>query len=295
MSAARSKSIKAKVESFPALPATVTQVLAVTADPQSSADDLMQVVLPDQSMCATILKVANSALFGIPREVTRIERAVVVLGQEEIRNIVLGKAIFTSFPKIDHKDKDKVGLFWEHAFTCGLTAKIIAEHFRYSASEFFVAGLIHDIGKLAMLLTFPDEYPILLELSGPTYYESKQAESTQYGIAHDKVGLELAQKWLLPEPLSMAIGYHHQPESAPTQKIFPLIVQVADLLTLMYASMEKVTGEDAMKIFHDFFPEIFERWQANQLTLEPLSINQWFETLEQQREQQQGLLNLFSS
>ena len=83
-----------QINSLPALPTIVAQVIEVTADPESSAGDLMQVILPDQTMCSTILKVANSAFFGIPQGVSTIDRAVVVLGHEEIRNIVIGKAIF---------------------------------------------------------------------------------------------------------------------------------------------------------------------------------------------------------
>ena len=76
-------------------------------------------------MCATILKIANSALFGQPRQISSIERAVVVLGQDEIRNIVIGKAIFSSFPRLQRNYRQTVDLFWEHAFTCGIAAKIV--------------------------------------------------------------------------------------------------------------------------------------------------------------------------
>ena len=116
-----------QVDSFPALPATVNKVMEVTGNPESTAHDLMRAILPDQSMCATILKIANSAFFGMPREVATMEKAVVVLGFNEIRNIVLGKAVFTSFQKMPKQNREETNLFWEHSFTCGIAAKIIAE------------------------------------------------------------------------------------------------------------------------------------------------------------------------
>ena len=86
-----------QIDSLPSLPATVSRVLAVTADPESCGDDLVNAILPDQAMCAAILKIANSAFFGIPREVATMDKAVNVLGFNEVHNIVLGKAVFNNF------------------------------------------------------------------------------------------------------------------------------------------------------------------------------------------------------
>lgn len=287
--------INAQLDAFPALPATVTKVIAITADPDSSANDLMQAILPDQTMCSAILKVANSAFFGVPREVSTIERAVVVLGYEEIRNIVIGKAIFTSFPKMNKESRVAVGLFWEHAFTCGLAAKIIGEHLHVSPSELFIAGLIHDIGKLAMFLAFPNEYPILRELSGPSHYSNTAEEERSFAVCHDRVGLQLAEKWLLPARLTMAIGYHHKPQEAPSCRQYPLIVQTADILALIYGNADILRAEDVMKIFNDFFPETANLWRNHHLPWNIENLGLWFETLKQSRKTCQSILNIFAA
>ena len=287
--------INNQINSIPALPATVTKVMAVTANPESSANDLMQVILPDQTMCGTILKVANSAFFGIPRGVSTIERAVVVLGYAEIRNIVIGKAIFSSFPKLSRDNKNTLSLFWEHAFTCGLAAKIIGDHLHLPPSELFIAGLIHDIGKLVMFMAFPNDYPILQELSNPCNLDNAVEEHSKFAISHDKAGLQLAKRWLLPEQLCMAIGFHHSPQKAPSLKQYPLIVQVADILSLMYCHSESMKRTDVEKIFVDFFPETSTMWQANNLTLKTENFGLWFELLQQQRENDQEILSAFSS
>ncbi len=277
------------------MPAIVTKVMAVTANPESSANDLMQVILPDQTMCSTILKVANSAFFGIPRGIQTIERAVVVLGYEEIRNIVIGKAIFSSFPRISKENRNALSLFWEHAFTCGLASKIIGEQLGLSASEFFVAGLIHDIGKLAMLMAIPLEYSILRELSNPINLYDTAEEHSKFGISHDKVGLQLAKRWLLPETLAVAIGYHHAPQDAPAHKKYPLIVQVADTLSLMYCHSESMKSSDVEKIFVDFLPETSTMWEKNKLPWNTENFGRWFDLLQQQRENDQEILSAFSS
>ncbi len=287
--------ITARIESFPALPATVTKVLAVSANPDSSANDLMQAILPDQTMCATILKVANSAFFGMPREVSTIERAVVVLGYEEIRNIVIGKAVFSSFPKMNKEDRHTVALFWEHTFTCGLAAKIIGEHVHLSPSELFVAGLIHDIGRLAMFITFPDLYPVLRELTSPSHFTDIAEEQNNFSVSHDYVGLLLANKWLLPDKLVAAIGYHHRPQEAPAFREYPLIVQVADILSLMYCSTDTLGPADVVKIFVDFLPETGRHWQDNGLDWSADHLGLWFEALKQSRQSNQAILQIFAS
>ena len=287
--------IDKQIHSLPALPAIVAQVIAVTANPESSAKDLMQVILPDQTMCGTILKVANSAFFGIPRGVSTIERAVVVLGHEEIKNIVIGKAIFSAFPKLNAANKNTISLFWEHAFTCGLIAKIIGEQLRLPASEMFIAGLIHDIGKLAMLMAFPSEYPILRDISNPCNTHDSSAEQAQFAVSHDQVGLQIARRWLLPEQLVMAIGYHHCPQDAPSQKKHPLIVQMADILSLMYCQSDEMERCDVEKIFVDFMPETAALWTENSLVWKTENFGLWYEMLQQQREKDQDILGAFSA
>jgi putative nucleotidyltransferase with HDIG domain len=288
-------SINARIESFPALPEIVTQVMAVTANPKSSANELMQVILPDQAMCTTILKVANSAFFGIPREVHTIERAVVVLGYQEIRNIVIGKAIFSSFPKMNKEARYSISLFWEHTFTCGLAAKIIGEHFHLSSSELFIAGLIHDIGKLAMFITFPDQYPLLKELANHPLFDDIAEEQKKFSVSHDQVGLQLAKKWLLPDQLVMAIGYHHAPQDAATFHQYPLIIQVADILSLMYCSPEILKAEDVSRMFADFLPETGSLWRKIGLSWNDDNLGLWFEGLKISRQNDQAVLSIFTS
>jgi HD-like signal output (HDOD) protein len=287
--------INRQIESFPPLPRTATRVLSVTSDPKSNVKDLVQAILPDHTMCSVILKVANSAFFGIPRGVATIERAVVVLGYEEVRNIVIGKALLGSLPKFSKENRKTLEMFWQHAFTCGLAAKIVGEQLRILPSELFIAGLIHDIGKIAMLLAYPAEYPILRDISNSGGGHSTTEERIRFGIGHDEAGLRLARKWLLPEKLMMAIGFHHSPQDAPRCIEYPLIVQVADILSLMHSRSETVKAQDVEKMFNDLLPDIPAIWQSNNLSWEPQTLGSWYETLAQYHENEQEIFSIFTS
>lgn len=282
-----------QVDSFPALPATVNKVMAVAGNPESTARDMMQAILPDQSMCATILKIANSAFFGLPRQVSSIERAVMVLGFDEIRNIVLGKAVFTSFQKMPKQNREETNLFWEHSFTCGIAAKIIAESQGHSPSEMFIAGLIHDIGKLAMLMTFPQDYILLFELGKPHQFRSVVHEHEQFSTSHDEIGQRILGRWLFPDSLVRACGYHHHPEQLPVaDRQQPIIIQMADLLSLMYCSPDQFTPADITTIFEDFLPECRTTWETGGMTWDTEQIGQWYGILQDQRKRDEAILDI---
>ncbi len=287
------RSIHIRIDSLPALPATVSRVMAVTADPECGISDLMRAIQPDQSMCSALLQLANSAFFGLPSQVGSLDRALVVLGQEEVKNIVIGKALFAAFPKMSGSNREKLGLFWEHSFTCGLAAKIIADHFHLSGNEFFIAGLIHDIGRLAMLMEFPHDYPLLQELADPNHFHNPGQEQLQFATSHDVVGRQLAEHWRLPGQLVAAIGYHHNPEVAPAHRRYPLIMQVADILSLLYCCADISGPWDAEKIFADFLPETQPLWARHGLYWQSGEPGNWFSALQEQREKKEDILRIF--
>ncbi len=283
-----------QIDSLPSLPATVTRVMEVTGDPESSAKDLMQAILPDQSMCATILKIANSAFFGFPRKVSTIEKAVMVLGFDEIRNVILGKAVYNTFKQLENENKADIESFWDHSFTCGLAAKIIAEDLGQSPSELFIGGLLHDIGKLAMLITFAGNYSHLLKLSGSLQFSSTMEEKELFSISHDEVALKLLNKWLFPEQLIQAIGYHHQPMKSPGNPISPMIIEMADILSLLLYNPSEIDSDDIKIIIHDFHPEIVRLWEENTLSYED-KLDSWLGNLRTSLDKDSTILEIFVS
>lgn len=283
-----------QVDSLPSLPATVSKVLAVTADPESSANDLMEAILPDQSMCATILKIANSAFFGMPREVATMDKAVTVLGFNEVHNIVLGKAVFNSFQKIGHESKETVQDFWDHSFSCALAAKILAEDLGCSPSELFIAGLIHDIGKLVILMALPGEYLPILERNGMHQIQCHQEECETFKISHEQVGYRLLTRWLFPERLLNSVGFHHHPPTDGPYSLYALIVQLSDSLSILLHEKQISTNKTLLSQVCALLPEGQSLWKKQRLVIEEPQLQEWMEKLQDSLEKDSGILQMFS-
>jgi len=295
MSNANLDTIYGQINSLPALPATASAVLEITADPESSAHDLMNAILPDQSMCATILKIANSAFFGLPREVGTIEKAVMVLGFNEVRNIVLGKAVFNSFKEVNGNNQQSIDKLWQHSFTCGLAAKIIAERIHISASEMFIAGLIHDIGKLAMLMSFPNIYSHLLKSAETDWRANFQKENDLFFIGHDDVASRILNRWLFPEQLVYSIGYHHRPKQAEKFQLPASCIEIADIIAHLYHDPDGPSAADRKAAMLDIHSEVFDIRQHHQLPCGSDEIQTWFELLGQSHEKDTAILTIFTS
>jgi HD-like signal output (HDOD) protein len=268
-------SILNQIESFPALPATVNQVMEITGNPESSANDLMQAILPDQSMCVAILKLANSAFFGRPRKVASIEEAIVVLGFQEIRNIILTQALFNSFQRLKTTGKEDISALWQHSLTCALAAKIIAVHTPgYSSSQLFIAGLIHDIGKLAILMVIPNNYHPGQTLATQLQRAFSPGEEEKIGISHNTAGMLLLNRWLFPEQLCASAGYHHRPDAA-----FPLIVQMANILSHIVHADENMNGREILELIEEFNPEAILLWDHYNFHWHQEAVDLWLATL----------------
>jgi HD-like signal output (HDOD) protein len=289
-------SIFQQIDSFPALPATVNRVMEIVANPESTAHELMQAILPDQAMCLAILKLANSAFFGRPREVCSIEEAIVVLGFQEIRTIILTQAVFNSFQKLRNVNKQEIDALWDHSLTCALAAKIIATHTNgYSPSQLFIAGLIHDMGKIAMLMALPHNYSLLgHDFSERLRLSFFPEEEEKFGISHNEVGMRLLNRWLFPEQLCAATGYHHRSDTVPGDAAFPLIVQMADMLSHVVHAQEGINGQEFLGLISDFSPESIKLWGHYNFNWQQQDIDTWLTELRTNLEDG-TLLNVFSN
>ncbi len=244
----------AKIQSMPTLPTIALRVIEVTSNPESSTNDLMKIISPDISLTTKILKISNSPFYGLTREISSLQHALTILGFTEIRNLVISTVAFESFKNFKQGGKFDIGKFWKHSFCCGLAAKLIATDLNNKSNELFVAGLVHDIGKLAMYLTFPVEFMTQVEIMSPLKikYTAFEAEKGIFGMAHDEVGMKLLERWMFPKNLITAVGFHHHPQEADKKSSYPIIIHVADILAHI-CEMEDENEED-----DDFFEaEIF--------------------------------------
>lgn len=285
--------IEKHIESFPSLPGTVANVMSVVNNPESSAKDLTQAVLPDQSMCVAILKIANSVLYGRPKKVSSLETAITVLGFNEVQNIVLSKSLLSSFTQVFRRNDEIIRNFWDHSFTCALAAKVIAEHFRIpEPGRFFIGGLIHDIGKLAMMLTFPEEYPIDKWLVGFSHSEKLEEERLIYGITHEEVGSRLLKKWDFPEALVNGLSFHHDPKECPKHQGFPLIIQLADALSYICCNFSKDEVKNVNYMINQLIPDVQTNWEEHSLPWDRVKLDMWYSWAEIERRHGSSILSI---
>ena len=209
------RKLTAAIEKMPSLPTTVTKVIELANDINSSSRDLLKVIQLDPVLTAKVLKLINSAFFGMPNKLS-LKQAVVMLGINTIKNLALSTAIIVQMGKgrISVKKFDQ-HRFWEHSLCAAIAAKKICRKIEPDprmADEYFVAGLVHDIGKIVMVLALPQWFSITIEHARANELSSVRAEVDKMGLDHGEVGSILAQKWSLSEELIDATRYHHVPE-----------------------------------------------------------------------------------
>ncbi len=294
MKTTREELIKQHIDSFPVLPVTVTRLMKVTKDPESSAQDVMEVILTDQSLCLTVLKIANSALFGRPKKVDSIKMAIAILGFNEVERIALAKALINSFSKLPRQHKPLIDKYWEHSFVCGIMARVIARDLQTPPDIAFLGGLIHDIGKLIMLETFVDDYAVdwMTKFSGEKICHD---ELQMFSFTHDIVGGQLLKKWIFPENLITAVKYHHHPGDAGEEKNLAYIIQLADFLSFYCCNIELLGDDTILTVIRNTLPDIQSQWRRVGLVLEDDAIAEWFNWLLDNYEQSCSLKEAFSA
>ncbi|KJS00248.1 MAG: hypothetical protein VR65_08925 [Desulfobulbaceae bacterium BRH_c16a] len=287
-------SIEKQIESLPPLPITVSEVLAVVNNPESSANDLVKAILPDQTMCLAILKIANSALYGHQKQVGSLESAVMVLGFNEVQNIVLAKAAVQALKPSLQAREDELKPFWDHSFTCGLAARIIGESINLPSGQFFVAGLFHDIGKIAMILALGDKYDSTKWLPGFSTAARMKEEKETFSFSHDQIGSRLLQRWQFPDTLVTALHHHHCPGHAARMSGYPLVIQLADFLSHMYIQPESPDEHTLKTSLKTWLPDFESQWLKMNLPWEDITLESWFAWLKVDRGNGSGVLDILA-
>jgi putative nucleotidyltransferase with HDIG domain len=223
--------IIARVEDLPTLPRTVLKITELVNDPKSSARDLARIITDDQVLAARLLKLVNSSFYGFPQRISTITGAIVLLGFDAIRNLLLTTSVFDLFPSRKRGSLFRQEQFWDHSLGCAVAAKIIGNHLRYDkVEELFVSGLLHDIGKIVEMIFLPDAFNKIVHLIQNENILMIGAEERILGYSHPEVGKLLAEKWNLPPKLTGVILHHHQPGEAGRFALEAAIVHLADIL-----------------------------------------------------------------
>lgn len=217
------------------LPAVAIRLNELVEDPSAGSDDIARVVSQDPSLAMRLLKLANSPLYGLSRTVDTIPRAVTVIGVGRIRDLVIASTVPRAFHAVGNPLMSLED-FWRHSIYCGLAARLLAEAALPGRGEtLFVAGLLHDIGRLLIFNREPDEAhrAFLLALQEAAELGPQDAERQVLGYDHAEVGGELAARWKLPPNLQECIRCHHRPADAGTFRIETALVHIANSVAHM--------------------------------------------------------------
>ncbi|MEW8367879.1 MAG: HDOD domain-containing protein, partial [Candidatus Thiodiazotropha taylori] len=204
------------VERMPAFPQGVTKVLDLASRPDCAPKALVQVIEHDPVMTMKVLKLVNSAYFGLSRPINSINHGVVYVGINTIKNLALSIAAIGMLPKSNKAGLD-MNQFLAHSLGVASVAKLLATHLGVpdkDATDFFVAGLLHDFGKVVLAQFKPEEFRLCLDQAAEQQRSLHEVELESQGISHDEIGGRLAEVWKLPPALAHAIHHHHHPEQA---------------------------------------------------------------------------------
>ena len=229
----RLKRITQTIINLPTLPTVVAKMIELIDDPKSSARSLSRIIRTDQVLTARILRLANSAYYGFPNPISSINLAIVVLGFETIRNLGLSVAVISRLARAS-SDEELLDYtrFWEHSAAVAVASRMLARMhgFRAIESEAFVAGLIHDIGKVILSQYQTANYSKCLQIVSGENVSLATAEDRVFGVTHAEVGGWLAGRWNLPDGLAEAIRLHHIPLAARVRPELTAIVHFADII-----------------------------------------------------------------
>ncbi len=213
---------------MPNLSTTLTKVLEVCNDPSSSPNDLNKVISLDPVLTGQVLRLINSAYCGFPGKTVSLTRAIIVLGLNTVKNLALATSLVAAFKSSRSLQGRAVDHFWEHSLRVGVTAKVIAHLTGVPADEqeeFFVAGLLHDLGKLPLMACFPGIYLHVDHYAETRKISSCQAERYFLNLDHCAVNRLIAEKWKLNAAITNALVNHHAGSKDPVH-FEPLLFSV---------------------------------------------------------------------
>ena len=219
-----------KIEEVVPLPSVAMRIINYIDDPDAEISQLAKLISMDQALTTEVLKLANSAYYGFPRRVSTISEAVVILGFSTTRSVVWSVILSSTLKKPVLGYALPEGALWRHSVAVAVGSKLILQHAKVKGvnmEEAFVAGLIHDIGKLLLATYVAGAYEEIVKVisQGRSFDE---AEREVLGYDHAIVGAMAAEKWNLPQNYVDAIKYHHRPQE--TDNLMAKVVHLADFI-----------------------------------------------------------------
>ncbi len=219
-----------KTPTLASLPGVYTRLNDAVNDPRTSSQDVATILAEDTALAARLLRIANSAFYGFPARIDTISRAVTLVGTRQLRDLALATSIVKQFEGLPEGVVTMTS-FWQHSIACGVTARILATHRREpNVERFFIAGLMHDIGRLVIFGTIPEVAKQTLDEAQNHEELLHKTEKKLLGFDHADVGGALLQQWKLPAHTVNAVAHHHKPGADIGRHTDTAMIHVADLL-----------------------------------------------------------------
>ncbi|MHC5111346.1 MAG: HDOD domain-containing protein [Planctomycetota bacterium] len=230
------------------LPEITIRIIEIVEDPKSTARDLHDVIKNDPALSVKVLKVVNSAFYGLPGQVASVDRAIILLGLSAVKNIAIAASIAKLFKGGRISEHFKASDLWKHSVGVAVIAHDLAKLSPHPvmANEVFVAGMIHDIGTLVERQVFPDEFAQIVNKCFTSDVDFLTCERQIIGADHQAFGVGLTTKWKFPRHLRAAVGFHHNPEALSSElKNMATLIQIADVLCCQEEVGFYLTGKGA--------------------------------------------------
>ena len=227
------KHITTQLKSFPSMPGAAVKLLALIDDPEINVAQIEDILRQDPGLTANLLKLANSAYFGIPSKIGSVRQAVLLLGLKRLIQMVIASCVSAIMDKPVPGYDLPAGELWRHSIAVTVAAEgLVKELDVEAAEEIFTAALLHDVGKLVLGEFVADDFQkIENALAGGVAFE--EAENQVLGTNHAEVGARILSQWSLPDNIVNAVRWHHDPDSAAHNDLMLDIVHVANVLCLM--------------------------------------------------------------
>ena len=250
--------IESYIDKMPAFPATVNKVIEICNNEDSSPADLNKIFSLDPVLTGKLLKLVNSTYFGLPQKIISLARAIIMLGMNTVKHLVLSTAIISSLGNRKNFKALDMDAFWRHSIGVGIISKLIARkrHVnRKKLEEYFIAGLLHDIGKIPLNSKLSDKYQLAFEITEREHLPLNIVEEAFLEIDHTQSGRLIAEKWNLGPEITDTVTYHHSPENYQgKQQDILYTVNLANY----FANISKI-GFSGDRYPEEVVPEVFKQ------------------------------------
>jgi len=213
-----------EIKNLPTLPGIVAKLSKMAENPDTTTAQMGQVIGKDHILAAKLLKLVNSAFYGFPQRISSLSSAIILLGFNVIKSLIISASIFEIM-----EDQDVE--LWQHSLGCAVVCNVVAKRMGVSdPEEISTAGLIHDIGKVAVKMELPRQYAEINAIVKERQVPRREAELEVLGLEHAEVGSWLARSWNLPNKLVEPVAFHHDPGKAKEARLAAAIVHFGDIM-----------------------------------------------------------------